>query len=239
MRACPPYLGVAYLILCALPAQAADLTKIERTIAKEPKYQGKPGKPKYCLLVFGPEAKFRVWLVLDEAVLYVDRNGNGDLTEPDKRVANRSKRDDHHSLFQPGQIGTPDGKAKYYLSQLWNCTEGCEMTMRLGDAGYALVGFDGPGSLQFADRAQDAPIIHFLGPLTLQRFDPQPGSISQHLKPQPLVRGHESRLAFSLGTPGLGNGTFAKQSYGGSQAASAEIRFANGKTITALIAPDG
>jgi hypothetical protein len=71
------------LLFCAAPAMAADLSKIDRAIAKEPKYQS---KPKYCLLVFGPEAKAKVWLVLDGDVLYVDRNGNGDLTEEGKRV---------------------------------------------------------------------------------------------------------------------------------------------------------
>jgi len=62
------------------PAIAADLTKIDRSIGKEPRYQTKA--PKYCLLVFGPEAKYRVWLVLDGNTLYVDRNGKGDLTWP-------------------------------------------------------------------------------------------------------------------------------------------------------------
>jgi hypothetical protein len=42
--------------------------------------------PKYCLLVFGPEAKHRVWLVLDGDTLYVDKNGNGDLTEVGERI---------------------------------------------------------------------------------------------------------------------------------------------------------
>src|SRR5262249_30448580 len=60
-----------------LTAGGADLTKIDRTIAKEPVYQS---KPKYGLLVFGPHARTRVWLVLDGDVLYADRNGNGDLT---------------------------------------------------------------------------------------------------------------------------------------------------------------
>src|SRR5215470_2192313 len=68
--------------IAAATATAADLTKIDRTIAKEPVYQN---KPKYCLLVFGPEAKTCVWLVLDGNVLYVDRNGNGDLLEKGKR----------------------------------------------------------------------------------------------------------------------------------------------------------
>src|SRR5260370_27637620 len=63
---------------------AADLSKVDRTIAKEPAYKS---KPRYCLLVFGPEAKTKVWLVQDGDTLYVDRNGNGDLTEPDKKVA--------------------------------------------------------------------------------------------------------------------------------------------------------
>src|SRR5262249_8147594 len=77
-------LDAALLIVGTTPVtvRGADLTKIERTIAKEPAYKS---KPKYCLLVFGPEAKTRVWLVLDGDTLYVDRNGNGDLTETGER----------------------------------------------------------------------------------------------------------------------------------------------------------
>jgi len=66
-------------------APAADLAKIDCSIAKEPAYKSKA--PKYCLLLFGPEARDRVWLVLDGDTLYVDRNGNGDLTEPGEKVA--------------------------------------------------------------------------------------------------------------------------------------------------------
>src|SRR5205085_12474760 len=54
------------------------LTKIDRTIKKEPKYAG---TPLYLLLAFGPEAKDKVWVVLDGNTLYVDGNGNGDLTD--------------------------------------------------------------------------------------------------------------------------------------------------------------
>ena len=57
----------------------ADPPQVVRTIAKEPAYRTK--SPKYCLLAFGPEGKDQVWLVLDGDTLYVDRNGNGDLTE--------------------------------------------------------------------------------------------------------------------------------------------------------------
>ena len=226
MRASPPFLVALYLIFCVLPVQTTDLTKIGRVIAKEPNYRG---KPKYCLLVFGPEAKFRVWLVLDGDVLYVDRNGNGDLTETGERVLAGPRG------LKPGKIG------KYDLQQIWRHKDGsCDMSLWLdGEKWYSRVGFDGPGSLRFADRAQDAPIIHFLGPLTLCRFEPQARSVSSHLTQEPLVRGQFYNLAFSLGTPGLGNGTFAKYPYDERQpAALAEIRFPNGRTITASLKPD-
>src|SRR5262245_35416333 len=65
-------------------ARGAELNKPDRTIAKEPAYRN---GPRYCLLVFGTDAKMRVWLILDGDVLYVDRNGNGDLTEEGERMA--------------------------------------------------------------------------------------------------------------------------------------------------------
>jgi hypothetical protein len=63
------------LLTIHLPGIAADLSKIDRTLGKEPAYQS---KPKYCLLAFGPGGKTRVWLVVDGHVLYVDCKGNGD-----------------------------------------------------------------------------------------------------------------------------------------------------------------
>jgi hypothetical protein len=74
---------VAALVLSSAAASAQP-PKIDRTIAKEPVYQTR--SPKYGLLVFGPEARDRVWLVLDGDTLYVDRNGNGDLTEPGEKI---------------------------------------------------------------------------------------------------------------------------------------------------------
>jgi WD40 repeat protein len=73
------------MLLLAACGSAADLSKIERTIDKLPAFE--TAAQGYCLLVFGPEAHKHVWLVHDGPVLYVDRNGNGDLTEPEDRVA--------------------------------------------------------------------------------------------------------------------------------------------------------
>src|SRR5262249_48823097 len=50
---------------------------------REPKYRN---EPRYALLVFGPKRETRVWMVLDGTTLYVDRNGNGDLTQPRERL---------------------------------------------------------------------------------------------------------------------------------------------------------
>src|SRR5438876_4940788 len=111
----------SYLCLLALAvlaanysgAAAADLDKIERRIAREPAYKT---KPRYCLLVFGPQAKSRVWLVQDGDTLYVDRNGNGDLTEKGERFVlaldeydrKRGKR-----VWHVGDIEAPGGKVLY------------------------------------------------------------------------------------------------------------------------------
>jgi hypothetical protein len=67
-----------------------DLAHIDRTIGKESQYQS---SPKYALAVFGPEAAFKVWLVLDGEVLYVDKNGDGDLTDPSERFC--LEKDEH------------------------------------------------------------------------------------------------------------------------------------------------
>jgi hypothetical protein len=78
------------------------LAKIDRTLKQEPAYKT---RPKYALLVFGPEAKTRVWLVVDGDTLYVDKNGNGDLTEPGEKVpAKKGEGRDDVLEFEVGEI---------------------------------------------------------------------------------------------------------------------------------------
>jgi hypothetical protein len=81
---CAQFLTTLTSFLFLPPLSAADLTRIERKIGREPAYES---KPRYCLLVFGPHAKTRVWLVQDGHNLYVDRNGNGDLTDDGEKIA--------------------------------------------------------------------------------------------------------------------------------------------------------
>ncbi len=67
--------------------------------AKEPKYEK---EPRYALLVFGPKREQRVWMVLDSSALYVDRNANGDLTEPGERLEPNNPKDDSNRFAGSG-----------------------------------------------------------------------------------------------------------------------------------------
>ncbi len=211
------------LFTCCL-AEAADLTKIERTLAKEPTYKT---KPKYCLLVFGPEPKNRFWLVQDGDILYVDRNGNGDLTEPDKRVQlkngdknyrNFDAGDIHDGtlthtglsvsqfLVSPESVGNPKefDRIKKAGPEPWTwwvritAERSPEDSRQLPKQIKYVANGDGLGYLLFADKPQDAPVIHFNGPWTLGLQD-----IKQRLIPN-----HETMLQIGVGTQGIGPGTF-------------------------------
>lgn len=61
------------------PLVPDSLAKIDRNIVKQPKFTS--DKPGYLLLAFGPDAGFKVWVVFDGETLFVDANGNGDLTD--------------------------------------------------------------------------------------------------------------------------------------------------------------
>jgi hypothetical protein len=206
-------------------AGAADLAKIDRTLHKEPAYRN---APKYCLLVFGPNADFRVWLVQDGDVLYVDRNGNGDLTEPGEQV----KLKNPGAAFRQFEAGSvSDGKLthteltvshfrtnessvqdarewKRVNSQKggpWKWAIGVRAERPAGDErklpgriGYIING-DPDGLLLFADRPADAPIVHLNGPWTLSLQD-----LRGH-----LAAGRNSELQIGVGTTGVGPGTFA------------------------------
>jgi hypothetical protein len=86
-----------------------DLFKLIPDRVKEPAYKGKPA---YCLLVFGPEAKTRAWVVMDGDLIYIDRSGNGDLTEPGKQVVWKGSL----KTMELGSIHSPDGKSRWTVS---------------------------------------------------------------------------------------------------------------------------
>ena len=218
-------LALALAMLIGPPAGAADLAAARRPPAREPAYKN---APRYCLLVFGPQAQFRVWLVQDGDALYVDRNGDGDLTAPGKRVAPKQEQKNFRT-FEAGDLA--DGKLTHtglVVSQLkatadfaGNAGEFARITRQEPEGwvwtvhvaaerpaddtrplprriGYVANG-DGLGYLLFAPRPQDAPVIHFNGPWTLGLQDVK----------QRLTAGRKTELQIGVGTPGEGPGTFA------------------------------
>jgi hypothetical protein len=191
---------VVWLAGGSTPALAADLTKIERTIAKQPAYQS---KPKYCLLVFGIEAKARFWLVLDGETLHVDRNANGDLTEAGESTAAAS-RDQGAISFKVADLIEPDGKTKHTCLYLLQREKGSVyLHVRVEDGRIWWAGFDDYERLEFSDRPADAPIIHFNGPRTFGLLRPRT------FDRVPQGEAADYRLRLSIGTRGLGPGTFA------------------------------
>jgi hypothetical protein len=72
-----------------------DLRQVDRRAPKEPAYNST--QPLCGLLVFGPEAKARIWMVLDRSrpdagpydVLYADLDADGGLTGPAERLVGR------------------------------------------------------------------------------------------------------------------------------------------------------
>jgi hypothetical protein len=252
----PLLLAIGLFAAWVPTASSADLTKIDRTIRKQPTYQSK--SPKYCLLVFGHKAETRVWLALDLVsepwesrgegnVLYVDRNGNGDLTEPGERVECTMREQAFIVSFSPkpaisysphfeiGDIVERDGNTRHAALTLdvgspVQDYRPCSLSLKINERDTQWAGGQ---LLRFADRPEDAPIIHFNGPLDFRvsmesgvwfvpiSYDensPDRRRWYDEHPPQPemrkLIRGESSAIYVQLGTRGLGRGTFAALSAG-------------------------
>lgn len=71
-----------------------DYTKVERKLTKQPAFVA---EPRYAMFVFDMAGDFRVWMVADKSqpdaqyydVLYVDLDGDGDLTEATERFTGK------------------------------------------------------------------------------------------------------------------------------------------------------
>jgi hypothetical protein len=145
------------LLVLQTPAAGGDLKKIDRTIGKEPMYNS---QPQYCLLVLGPDAKTRVWLVLDGATLYVSGNKGGALIKATQRSENGKS---FFDLF----VAQSDGKTTHYLRLSVSPTDGktWEIVSRADNMQHALQQTI-EGTITFADRAQTAPVVHLDGSYT-------------------------------------------------------------------------
>lgn len=193
------FLSALIAVAAGLPATATELKDIKRTILKEPAYQS---APRYCLLVFGPDADTCIWLVQDGQTLYVDHNGNGDLTEPGTRV--QSVNTTH---FTVSRITERSGTVHKNL-RVRSAADGT-FSLQIGEEGRRAqyVGIGRMDKPRWGDKPANAPIIHFNGPMALERYGPV------YTLPRMTTTENQDRRRFKLrlmvGTPGLGHGTFA------------------------------
>jgi hypothetical protein len=223
LRLVPAALAV---LLTWVAASAADLTTIDRRIGKEPVYGSKA--PRYCLLVFGPEARDRVWVVEDGKDLYVDRNGNGDLTEAGEKVGVKQQAEQflsfeagdlkvggltHTGLSVSRMLATEDWvenagefrriKAANDRPWVWTVRVSAERPAsddrKLPRKIAYVINGDGLGFLLFGATPKEAPVVHLNGPWTLGLQDVK----------QRLVAGQKSQLQIGVGTHGVGPGTFS------------------------------
>lgn len=186
-------------------AQTTPLDRVERTIVKEPKYRS---LPRYALLILGAPAKAKVWLVEDGKTLYIDKNGNGDLTDDGPPVTPTHQRRLGQSPpswdfdYCLDEIALPDGArhTKFRLAR-WNYgaqddSYGLSLTLNAETPMYA-------GWTPFwAATPEEAPLIHFGGTL-------QP----RLLRSKEFVVGSgPRRLSICFINPGLGQGAHSRLS---------------------------
>jgi hypothetical protein len=214
--------GAAYARVDSTPTPARDEETANQFPTREPVYQSKG--PKYCLLTFGRESKTRVWLVFDSVpdplrpginkdYLYVDRNGNGDLTEVGERVAATIlKRQIRSSIvpsgfydeplleFPIGELKDSEGAIykdiKVMVQWFVGRERPCTIYASAAAGGTQRTEFHG---LIFAGRPQEAPVLRFGGRLTM-RF--ALGEI------QSLSLSEECNLQAEVGSIGSGPSSF-------------------------------
>src|SRR5262245_30586313 len=186
--------------VCGTDTRAGDLARIDRTLTKEPTYKA---KPLYCLVAVGPEAKDRVWLVLDGETLYVDTKGSGDITQA---VWVKPQPVRLTGLLEPGQkepraLRFPCAVTNGFTVDLMTINgDVVQVDVTDGKRKLALAAYaDDGGHLKFSDRPATAPVLHAAGRLAM--FLPAGRVLERAPK--------GGNLMVNVGIPGRGAGTFA------------------------------
>ncbi len=246
-------LGVAPPALAQRQANgSADSSKIDKSIGKQPAYRT---APEYGLLVFGSEGKDRVWLVRDGDALYVDRNGNGDLTDPREKILAEKRPaslpdGDRFYVFNVGDLSVGQRTHKGLrvrfapLASLPQVPQAGSkkaaktmcVAMELDVDVPGMKGGGAGGRLKFEAGPVDSSGVLEFGKTPAQapviHLD-GPLQITFFLERPKLQAGRSTELTLVVGTPGTGAGTFAMLAYEGTIPESAkpiaEIRYPSAK----------
>jgi hypothetical protein len=187
----------------------------------------------FFIVVTGQEALHHIWCIADRETLYIDKNGDGRLSEQEsERLFDRMlERDtpwtkkvatDDFSLPEtPGRRGYPSMRVRItWVDPRWGTTQ-----KDLGDFLAAAQTLEDPHlvwiDLTMRDTcrqlavtvggktAESAPVLHFDGPLTLGL-----SGLESSLSSPRLRRGKEiPKLRIGVGTPGVGRGSFVRTTY--------------------------
>ena len=150
----------------AMPPKAVDLSKIDRSIAKEPVYRS--AYQEYCLLAINAEGNALIWVVRDGADMYVDLNGNGDLTEDGEKFVGVYNADAKGSrklnlyiypskkvfgtTIRQIQVYSPFGRIGWHLEAQFNVAKHSEYSTR---------------PIQPSRSTRHAPVVHLNGPISV------------------------------------------------------------------------
>lgn len=210
-------------------AQATDLEKLRTQLKTEPEYASE--KPGYVLLVFGESSHLRVWIVVDEEFVYIDRNSNGDLTEEGERISVAEKHDidTPNGLFREsrryllGDIPQSDAHPTYKkitLQQFRGVTDKFlavtpddnrrkELLSKYphlgGQINVEIDDFKQNAGPDFLTVQENASIVHFDGPFFLSNSENHGQTQEVHVDTTNNLLDYK----FRLGTPGSDPGAFA------------------------------
>ncbi len=175
----------------------------------------------------------RVWLVLDGDALYVDRNGNGDLTEPGEKVQLAKSYPSPNSLyseqrqFQAGDLSEGKSGPMHTGLTVTHCVYNPTFVPTANDdkqaktlldkhpgAAVVIVALQIKGRLRqvaapaFSRKLTESPVLHFNGPLTF-------GFHPKWFYGWPVFQRGQAGTNFTvvMGTPGLGEGSFGLVGY--------------------------
>jgi hypothetical protein len=168
-------------------SRAVDVVGLDLRSGRPPAYQTSTAG--YCLLVFGPAARTRMWLVLDGDSLFVDRSGT---VERYPLQASGSTPGWRECLI--GDVCELDGATRHRELRLIQTMYLVVLTLRSDGWGLKDIVWL-VDEIQFARDLDQAPVVHFNGPLAIM------SSL--------VVRGPATTLFARVGSMGVGKGTFA------------------------------
>ncbi len=184
------------------PLVPKALLTIDRAIKKEPRYGG---TPLYVLFAFGPDSTRTMWAVLDGQTLYLDKNGDGDLTEDGERVL---------PFLIPGEA--PNPRAAFFHLPALDAAGGKHTDFIFSvirnpptDGVYVKTGLKvdgkttqlaGPTDLRLTESPAEARVLPFGSRVVTAQVS--------HTMPGTPEAGKAVDFRVRVGTPGVGAGSF-------------------------------